>query len=98
MAGKRVAVVGEVKATPAPASGTLTWEAVDPPGVTYSSYTWLTVGGVVVIHGAICGFIGTDSSTGAKTPSTVTLPSAPAPTTLQHGASNVLRHGDTAQD
>ena len=99
MAGKPVAVVGDVTATPAAASGSLTWQAVDPPGVTYSSYTWLTVAGVAVIHGATCGFTGTDSSSGVTTPSSVTLPDVTAPTTtLQHGASNVLRDRDTAQD
>lgn len=98
MAGKAVAVVGDVTATPGPPSDTVTWTVTSPPGVTYSPYAWLTVGGVAVIHGATCGFTGTDSSTGATTPSTVTLPATPVPTTLQHGASNVLRDGDTAQD
>jgi hypothetical protein len=100
MAGRAVAVVGDVVATPGPPSGTITW-AVDAAGVQYGGFTYpqLTVGGVAVIHGATCGFTGTDSNTGATTPSSVTLPDPTAPaTTLQHGASSVLRNGDTAHD
>lgn len=95
--GKPVAVAGDVSATAIGTTGGLTW-TITPPGVVETPYAFLTVGGKAVLSGAKCDFTG-KAPNGATTPSSVTLPKPGAPaTTLQHGASNVLRNGDSNRD
>ena len=88
MAGKPVAVKGQV--TPIPAQdGSGTWT---PGGVEYETYDHLTIGGQPVIHGASCTF--TFAGTTSKPPDKVVLSASAS--RLQGGQAHVLVDGDSA--
>ena len=106
-----VAKAGDVQATRGPPTSppspsmSGSWTAGT---IVESTYPGLTIGSAPVVYGATCRFefSGTDNSSGTPVTippplpsSVVSLPPAGAPpTTLQRGASNVLRQGDTNSD
>jgi hypothetical protein len=92
MAGKRVAVTGEVVATPGttPFTGANAgnW-TVGPIGV--QTYSKLTIGGQPVIHRASCTFSFTGTtSTGAPITGIETVTLTAGTTVLQKGQSGIL--------
>ncbi len=95
MAGKTVAVIGDVQAEPAK-DPTGTWgPAPNTDPIIYQAYNHLTVGKKAVIYSASCTFIFTpNQNIPPKPPETVIL-SAGA-TVLQGGKNHVLVNGDSA--
>jgi hypothetical protein len=99
MAGKSVAVSGEVIATPGTTfftgadSGTWTAGAVN-----VQSYSKLTVGSKAVLHEAKCTFTfsGANSGTGATITGSETVTLKAGATLLQKGLTSVLVQGDSA--
>jgi hypothetical protein len=99
MAGKPVAVTGDVVATvgttPFTGADLGTWTA---GAVSVQFYNHLTSGGTTVIHQAECtfNFSGTNSGTGATITGSETVTLTAGATVLQRGQSGVLVQGDVA--
>jgi hypothetical protein len=96
MAGKSVAVTGEVNVTegtmPFKGADSGSWEA-DP--VTEEPCNRLTIGGKTVIRGASCLFRFTGKASGATVTGSETVTLTPGATALRGEQSSVLRHGDS---
>ena len=100
MAGKNVAVEGDVVATagtsPFTGADKGTWTAGQ---ISYQSYAKLTVSGQKVIHEASCTYDFSGTTTDGNPilgKESVTLTASP--TLLQKGQSQVLVNGDAAKD
>ncbi|MEQ8765575.1 MAG: hypothetical protein RL885_16740 [Planctomycetota bacterium] len=101
--GKAVGVVGDTVATASPGtapSSKPTWTGNWQAGlVSETSYSWLQVKGIAVIHRAKCTFTfgGTDAS-GATVTMTSDVELVAGSTILQKGQSRVLVQGDSKTD
>jgi hypothetical protein len=101
MPSKKVAVDGEVSASPGTSPGvpnsTGTWTAGN---VSYQTYSELTVGGKQVTYEASCTFSysGADNSSGATVTASSSVTLSAKSTVVQNGANKALVDGDSETD